>query len=102
MGMAATEEPMKHYYAVAEPDGAGGFWISFPDRPGITSAAASALEIVQQAQDALESVLLYPPADLPRSIEEGGRPPADLDNYDRPLVVVIPFAVLAPAPAPVV
>ena len=30
---------MQHYYAVAEPDDAGGFWISFPGRAGITSAA---------------------------------------------------------------
>ena len=31
------------------------------------------------------------PADLPRSIEDGERPPGDLGGYDRPLVVVIPF-----------
>ena len=40
---------MQHYYAVAEPDEAGGFWISFPGRDGITSAASSAIEIVGQA-----------------------------------------------------
>jgi hypothetical protein len=32
----------QHYYAIAEPDDAGGFWISFPDGPGIFSAANSA------------------------------------------------------------
>jgi len=31
---------MQHYYAVAEPDEAGGFWISFPDRDGIASASS--------------------------------------------------------------
>jgi hypothetical protein len=82
---------VQHYYAVAEPDDAGGFWISFPDRPGITSAAMSAGEIVSRAQDALQSVLMYPPGDLPLSIEDGARPPADLSDYDAPLVVVIPF-----------
>jgi len=84
---------MQHYYAVAEPDDAGGFWISFPGRDGITSAASSATEIVSQARDALESVLMYPPADLPRSIEDGAMPPADLSDYDpQAIVVVIPFA----------
>jgi len=50
---------MQHYYAVAEPDEAGGFWISFPGRDRITSAASSAIEIVAQARNALESVLMY-------------------------------------------
>jgi hypothetical protein len=90
---------MQHYYAIAEPDDAGGFWISFPDRPGITSAAASAVEIVSQARDALESVLMYPPGDLPLSIEAGARPPANLHEYDNPLVVVIPFEPVAVAKA---
>jgi predicted RNase H-like HicB family nuclease len=83
---------VQHYYAVAEPDDVGGFWISFPGRDGITSAASSAVEIVAQARDALESVLMYPPADLPPSIEDGAKPPADLSDYDpQAIVVVIPF-----------
>lgn len=87
---------MAHFYAVAEPDDAGGFWISFPDRDGIASAATSAGEIVAQAQDALESVLMYPPGDrLPLSIEDGAKPPADLSDYENPLVVVIPFEAVA-------
>ena len=90
---------MQHYYAVAEPDDAGGFWISFPDRAGITSAAMSAGEIVSQARDALESVLMDPPGDLPLSIEDGARPPVDLTGYDSPLVVVIPFEPITVAKA---
>jgi predicted RNase H-like HicB family nuclease len=83
---------MQHYYAVAEPDEAGGFWISFPGRDGIASAASSAVKIVGQARDALESLLMYPPADLPLSIEAGAKPPADLSDYDpQAIVVVIPF-----------
>jgi hypothetical protein len=92
--MAAKPDVMlRHYYAVCEPDEAGGFWISLPGRDGISSAAASAEEIVSQARDALETVLLPPAGKLPRSIEDGARPPApaDLADYDRPLVVVIPF-----------
>jgi len=83
---------MQHYYAVIEPDLRGGFWISFPDGPGITSAAGGADRIVEQAQDALASLLMYPPATLPRSIEAGAKPPTDLSGYHQPLVVVIPFA----------
>jgi hypothetical protein len=41
---------MHHYYAVAEPDDAGGYWISFPGRDGIGSAATSADQIVPQAR----------------------------------------------------
>ena len=87
---------MQHYYAVAEPDGAGGFWISFPGRAGVVSAAASATEIVGQARDALELLTMYPPADLPPAIEDGAPLPTDLSEYDpQAFVVVIPFA--APA-----
>lgn len=83
---------MQHQDAVAEPDEAGGFWISFPGRNGITSVASSAIEIVGQARNTLEPVLMYPPGDLHPSIEDGARPPADLSGYDpRSIVVVIPF-----------
>jgi hypothetical protein len=89
---------MQHYYAVAEPDDAGGFWISFSGRDGIASAANSAIEITSQARDALASVLMYPPGDvLPLSIEDGARPPIDLSDYDNPLIVVIPFEAAAEA-----
>jgi hypothetical protein len=78
----------------------GGFWISFPGRDGIASAAASAIEIVGQACDALESLMMYPPADLPLSIEDGAKPPADLSNYDpQAIVVVIPFEAVTTAKA---
>jgi predicted RNase H-like HicB family nuclease len=90
----------QHYYAVAEPDDAGGFWVSFPGRDGITSAAASAVAIVRQAQDALETLLMHPPADLPPSIEDGAKPPADLSDYDpQAIVVVIPFELVTTAKA---
>ena len=91
---------MQHYYAVAEPDDAGGFWISFPGRDGITSAAISAAQIVPQARDALESVAMdEDDGELPLSIEDGAMPPVDLTGYDNPLVVVIPFEVTAHAAA---
>jgi predicted RNase H-like HicB family nuclease len=83
---------MAHYYAIAERGQGTTWWISFPDGPGIYSAADDAGEIVAQAQDALASVLMHPPADLPRSIEDGAQPPADLSDFEKPaLVVVIPF-----------
>jgi predicted RNase H-like HicB family nuclease len=98
---AVKERTMQHYYAVAEPDGIGGFWISFPGRDGITSAATSAAEIVAQARDALESVLMYPPgALLPLSIENGAKPPSDLSEFEQPtIVVVIPFEPITVAEA---
>jgi hypothetical protein len=98
--MAATamkEGRMQHYYAICEQDGAGGFWISFPGRNGLGSAADSAWNIVAQAQDALETLLMPPPAILPLSIEAGAKPPADLSEFESPLVVVIPFEPAAVA-----
>jgi predicted RNase H-like HicB family nuclease len=89
---------MAHYYAIAERGGGKTWWISFPDGPGIYSAADDAGEIVAQAQDALASVIMHPGGDLPRSIEAGARPPADLSDFEPPvMVVVIPFEAEAEA-----
>jgi hypothetical protein len=84
---------MNHYYSVCEPDDAGGFWINFPGRDGITSAAVSAEQIVPHTQDALKTALRHGGslANLPPAIEEDARPPIDLSGYDKPRVVVIPF-----------
>jgi hypothetical protein len=82
---------MRHYYAIAERGAGETWWISFPGT-SIYSAADDAADIVPHAQDALASALMYPPAVLPLSIEEGATPPADLSEFDQPtIVVVIPF-----------
>lgn len=89
---------MQHYYAIAEAGDDGSWWISFPGRDGIISAANDAKQIVTQAQDALESVAMHG-GRLPPAIEDGALPPADLSDFRAPaMVVVIPFArVLATA-----
>jgi hypothetical protein len=46
---------MRHYYAIAERGGGRTWWISFPDLPGVFSAADDAGYIVKQAQDAIAS-----------------------------------------------
>ena len=87
-----------HYYAIAERGGGKTWWISFPDGPGIYSAADDAGEIVAQAQDALASVVMHPGGDLPRSIEDGAPLPTDLSEFEQPaMVVVIPFDAEAEA-----
>jgi hypothetical protein len=78
-------------YAVVEPAGAGGFRIRFPDQPGIISAAMAVQDIVAQARNTLASMLRHSAADLPRSIEEGAEPPANLNGCAAFLVVVLPF-----------
>lgn len=50
---------MMHYYAIAERGQGRTWWISFPGRDGITSAAEDAGDIVAQAQDALASAAMY-------------------------------------------
>ena len=44
---------MANYYAIAEAGEGGSWWISFPGRDGIVSAADDARLIVSQARDAL-------------------------------------------------
>jgi hypothetical protein len=96
---AVMEETMQHYYAVAERGDGPTWWISFPGRDGITSAADDAGQIVPQAQDALASVAMYD-GRLPRSIEDGAKPPTDLSGFEQPaFVVVIPFEHTAEARA---
>jgi predicted RNase H-like HicB family nuclease len=93
---------MTHYYVIAERGDGHTWWLSFPDGPGIFSAADDAAEIPLQARDALESVLMVPAGKLPRSIEDGARPPdaATLAEFEQPvLVVVIPFEHAAEARA---
>jgi hypothetical protein len=82
---------MLHYYAIADRGSGTTWWISFPGRDGITSAAANAAQIVAHAQDALASAAMYG-GRLPAPIEDGAQPPSDLSDFDEPtLVVVIPF-----------
>jgi predicted RNase H-like HicB family nuclease len=88
-----NEIPMLHYYAMAEAADGGSWWISFPERYGIVSAAEDARQIVRQAQDALESAAIHG-GRLPPSIEDGAMPPGDLWEFQSPaMVVVIPFTI---------
>jgi hypothetical protein len=81
---------MAHYYAIAEPDGSG-WYLTFPGGAGYSVAGATD-QIVSQARDWLASAGMHG-GQLPRSIEDGALPPSDVDlaDYERPLVVVIPF-----------
>jgi predicted RNase H-like HicB family nuclease len=91
------DKHMRNYIAIAEPSDDGKtWWISFPGFPGVTSAADGAEQIATQARDALTSAIEAGAA-LPPAIEDGVIPPYDLSEYDRPLVVLVPYA-----PTPVV
>ena len=82
---------MRHYYSIAERGDRGTWWISFPGRDGIVSAADDAAGIVAQAQDALASVAMHG-GGLPPAIEDGARPPADMCQFQQTvMVVVVPF-----------
>jgi hypothetical protein len=96
MATAAVREKTMHYYAIAEA-GDRGWFLSFPGAPGY-SFAERADQIVTQAQDWLASAALEG-GQLPRSVEEGAQPPADLDAFNQPMIVVIPFEPTATAKA---
>ena len=80
---------MPHYYAIAERADDGGWFLVFPGGSGY-SHAADAGQIVQQAQDWLETAGMEG-GTLPPSIEDGALPPTDLSDFKSPLVIVIPF-----------
>ncbi len=87
---------MAHYYAIAERGQGRTWWISFPGRDGIVSAADDAGDIIAQAQDALASAAMHEEGRLPLSVEEGAKPPTDMSEFEQPIMIVlIPFA--APA-----
>ena len=82
---------MRNYIAIAEPSDDGTtWWISFPDLPGVTSAADRPEQIAAQAQDALASAV-EAGATLPRAIEDGAVPTYDLGGYANPLVLLVPY-----------
>lgn len=45
--------PVRHYRAVLEPDGKGGYGVVFPDSPGCVSVGADAEAALHQAAEAL-------------------------------------------------
>ena len=89
---------MAHYYVVAERGDGRTWWLSFPDGPGIFSAADDAADIPERACEALETEMMPPGGKLPRSIEDGATPPTEaaLAEFEQPvIVVVIPFEASA-------
>jgi hypothetical protein len=88
-----------HYYAIAERGPEGGWFLTFPGGAGY-SFAEHPEDIVPQARDWLGSSAMHG-GTLPRSIEDGARPPtvAELSDYRNPLIVVIPFVASAPTKA---
>jgi hypothetical protein len=99
--MAGEEMTIQHYCAIAERGDGRTWWISFPGRHGLVSAAGDAADIVVEAQDCLSSIAQYD-GRLPRAIEDGAKPPspATLAEFEQPtIVVVIPFEHTAEAKA---
>ena len=87
---------MAHYYAVAERGRDGGWFLTFPGGAGY-SFAETAEAIVAQGQDWLATAAMDG-GELPRTIENGARPPADLSDFEPPVIlVVIPFEAEAQA-----
>jgi hypothetical protein len=88
-----------HYYAIAERGRDGGWFLTFPGGGAGFSVADSVEEIVSQGQDWLKTAAMDG-GQLPLSIEGGAKPPADLSEFESPLLVVIPLEPAAvPTPA---
>ena len=68
---------MRHYFVIAGRGDGHTWWLSFPDLPGLYAAADDPGDIRAQ---------------VPRSIEDGAMPPADLSEFEDPtIVVVVPY-----------
>ena len=90
----------RNYVAIAEYPSRPGdaWWISFPSFPGVATAAGKPEAIVGQAQDALASAIVGMRAagqTPPGTVEEAGLPAYDLNEYENPLVLLIPGPELA-------
>ena len=80
---------MGNYIAIAEPAADNhSWWISFPALPGVTAAANAPGEIPRKAREALASAV-EAGAKLPPTIEEADVAPYDLDDYHKPLVLLV-------------
>ena len=79
---------MQHYYVIAERGGGRTWWLSFPDLPGVYSAADDPRDIQAQVRDALDTAVDAGMA-LPLSIEGGAKPPSDLSEFEEPTIVVL-------------
>jgi predicted RNase H-like HicB family nuclease len=64
------------------------WWITVPALPGVVAAANSPGEIARRAGDALAAAV-GAGAKLPPPIEEAGITPYELDDYNKPLVVLV-------------
>src|SRR4051794_26967254 len=97
----------RNYIAIAECPSRPGdaWWISFPSFPGVASAAGTPEAIVGQAQDAIASAIESMRAAgqrPPGTVEEAGLPAYDLNEYENPLVLLVPSPELADTAAEIV
>ncbi len=80
---------MANYIAIAEPSiDNHSWWITFPALPGVVTAANSPGDIARKAGDALAAAVEVG-AKIPPPIEEAGITPYDLDEYNKPLVLLV-------------
>ncbi len=85
------------YLAVADREAGDTAWsITFPHFPGVTSVAVEFRDVMQQARDALASMvedMLAEGETLPRAIEDGASPDFDPAPYTSPRALLVPVDV---------
>jgi predicted RNase H-like HicB family nuclease len=86
--------PTKYYLAIADRQPAESNWsITFPDFPGVTSAAEKFADVMHQAKDALATAvedMEHDAETLPPSIEEDAVPDYDRTNFHDPRTLLVP------------
>jgi predicted RNase H-like HicB family nuclease len=80
---------MGNYIAIAEPAlDSRSWWITFPALPGVTAVANTPGQIPRKAREALAAAV-EAGTQLPPSLDEGGVTSYDLNDYRKPLVLLV-------------
>jgi len=86
--------PQKTYLAIADRVPGEAYWsITFPDFPGVTSAAEGFAAVMGQAKDALASAVEDMETEgevLPASLEDGATPDYDRSHLHDPRILAVP------------
>ncbi len=84
---------MRHYLGIAEPSNTG-WCISFPAFPGVVSVGHGVSDLLQNATDALASVIAEMQADgleIPVGFQTHRE--VDLSSYANPYLLIVPVAI---------
>jgi predicted RNase H-like HicB family nuclease len=94
---------MTHYIALIHKEAASSYGVSFPDLPGVTTAADTIDEAIERASEVLAfaaddwTALTGKAFPKPRSIDDLRNDPEFRPDLNEAIVAAVPFSVREPA-----